>query len=122
MQEATDKVVIVISKGIESDMSSVGFAVANGGITAGMKVSVFLTSTAVDLVRRNAVSTTQSAPFKPLKDLIENFQKRGGTIWVCPPGAEARGYTKDDMIDGVVIAGSSAIFGEIRQGAATLSF
>ena len=118
MQAETDKVVIMITKGIESDLSSAGFAVANGGLTAGMKVSVFLTSTAIDLVRR----VTHAAPFKPLKDLIESFQKRGGTIWVCPPGAEARGYTKDDLIDGVVIAGSAAIFGEIKQGAATLSF
>ncbi|TAJ37096.1 MAG: peroxiredoxin [Reyranella sp.] len=122
MQAETDKVVIVITRGIESDLSSAAFAVANGGLTAGMKVSVFLTSTAIDLVRRGGHGVTQAAPFKPLRELIENFQKRGGTIWVCPPGAEARGYGKDDLIDGVVIAGSSAIFGEIKQGAATLSF
>lgn len=122
MQAETDKVVIMITKGIESDLSSAGFAVANGGLTAGMKVSVFLTSTAIDLVRRGGHGVTHAAPFKPLKDLIESFQKRGGTIWVCPPGAEARGYAKDDLIDGVVIAGSAAIFGEIKQGAATLSF
>lgn len=122
MQAVTDKVVIVVTRGIESDLSSAAFAVANGGLTAGMKVSVFLTSTAIDLVRKGGHGFAQAAPFKPLKDLIENFLKRGGTIWVCPPGAEARGYTRDDLIDGVVIAGSSAIFGEIRQGAATLSF
>jgi predicted peroxiredoxin len=122
MQAATDKVVILITKGIESDLSSAGFAVANGGLTAGMKVSVFLASTAVDLVRRGALGSTQAAPFKPLRELIGSFQERGGTIWICPPGAAARGYTKDDLIDGVVIAGSAAIFGEIRQGAATISF
>ena len=122
MQAATDKVVIVITKGIESEMSSAAFAIANGGLTAGMKVSIFLTSTAIDLVRRGGHGVTQAAPFKPLRDLIDSFLKRGGVIWACPPGVEARGYRQADLIDGVVIAGSSAIFAEIKQGATALSF
>ena len=34
----------IITKGIDSELSSVAFTIANGGITAGLKVSVFLTS------------------------------------------------------------------------------
>jgi predicted peroxiredoxin len=37
-------------------LSSVAFTIANGGITAGMKVYAFLSSSAVDLVRKRAVA------------------------------------------------------------------
>ena len=52
MKNTTDKLVVLVTKGIESELSSVAFTIANGGITAGLKVSVFLTSTAIDLVRK----------------------------------------------------------------------
>ena len=39
MQTGTDKLVILMTKGIDSELSSVAFTIANGGITAGLKVS-----------------------------------------------------------------------------------
>jgi predicted peroxiredoxin len=54
--------------------------------------------------------------------MVADFQKRGGTIWACPPCVKSRGYQQADLIDGVVIAGSSVMHAEIKQGAATLSF
>ncbi len=54
--------------------------------------------------------------------LIEDFQKRGGTIWACPPCVKSRGYEASDLLDGVVVVGASAMHAEIKQGAATLSF
>lgn len=122
MQTPTDKLVVLVTKGIESELSSVAFTIANGGLTAGLKVSIFLTSTAIDLVRRKGASLTQVAPLDPLAALIEDFQKRGGTIWACPPCVKSRGYDQTDLIDGVVIVGASAMHAEIKQGAATLSF
>jgi hypothetical protein len=35
---------------------------------------------------------------------------------------KSRGYEQDDLLDGVIIAGSSVMHNEIKQGAATLSF
>jgi predicted peroxiredoxin len=122
MQTETDKLVVLITKGIESELSSVAFTIANGGLTAGLKVSVFLTSTAIDLVRRGGQRLTQVAPLDSLAALIEDFQKRGGTIWACPPCVKSRGYEQSDLLDGVVIIGASAMHAEIKQGAATLSF
>ncbi|RFB93651.1 peroxiredoxin [Rhizobium leguminosarum bv. trifolii] len=122
MQTPSDKLVVFVTKGIESELSSVAFTIANGGITAGLKVSVFLTSTAIDLVRKGGQRMTHVPPLDPLSTLIENFQQRGGTIWACPPCVTARGYTQEDMLDGVVIVGASALHAEIKQGAATLSF
>lgn len=80
MQTSTDKVVVLLTKGIESEISSVAFTIANGALTAGMKASVFLTSTAIDLVRKSGQKMTQVAPLDSLAKLIEDFQARGGAI------------------------------------------
>ena len=122
MQTPTDKLVVLLTRGIESELSSVAFTIANGGITAGLQVSVFLTSTAIDLVRRGGQRLTQVAPLDPLAALIEDFQARGGTLWACPPCVKSRGYEQADFLDGVVIVGASAMHAQIKEGAATLSF
>lgn len=122
MQAGTDKLVVLITKGIESELSSVAFTIANGGLTAGLKVSVFLTSTAVDLVRRGGQRLTHVAPLEPLAKSIEDFQKRGGVLWACPPCVQSRGYQQSDLIEGVIVVGASAMHAEIKEGAATLSF
>lgn len=111
-----------MTKGADSEMSSVAFTIANGGMTSGLKVYAFLTSAAVDLVRKRSVEHTHVAPLEPLKALIEDFQRRGGTIWACPPCVKARGYSQEDFLDGVVIVGASAMFERIKAGASTLSF
>lgn len=118
----TDKLVILVTKGIDSELSSVAFTIANGGLTAGLKVSIFLTSTAIDLVRRGGQKLTHVAPLQTLSGLIEDFQKRGGVIWACPPCVQSRGYQQTDLLDGVIITGAAAMHAEIKAGAATLSF
>src|SRR5205823_11067504 len=46
MPEANRELVIVVTHGADHELSSVAFTIANGGITAGLKVSIFLTSAA----------------------------------------------------------------------------
>ena len=81
MAEATRELVVLMTRGTDHELSSVAFTIANGGITAGLKVYAFLTSSAVDLVRRRAADTTHVVPLEPLKALIDDFLKRGGTLW-----------------------------------------
>lgn len=118
----TDRLVILMTKGIDSELSSVAFTLANGAQTANMQVCVFLTSAAVDVVRRKGHGMTHVAPLDPLAKLIESFIARGGEIWACPPCVTARGYQAEDFIDGVEVQGASAVFEQIKAGAATLSF
>ncbi len=122
MPEATRELVVLMTRGADHELSSVGFTIANGGITAGMKVYAFLTSSAVDLVRKRAVALTHVPPLEPLQALIEDFQRRGGTLWACPPCVKSRGYTQEDFIDGVTIVGASAMHERLMAGAASLSF
>ena len=122
MAESSRELVIVMTHGADHELSSVGFTIANGGMTAGLKVSVFLTSAAVDLVRKKGIDSTVVPPLEPLGALVNDFLKRGGRLWACTPCVKARGYEQHDLIGGVEIAGSSKIHELIKAGAATLSF
>ena len=116
------ELVVLVTRGTDHELSSVAFTVACGAITSGMKVYAFLVSAGVDLARRKAVNVTHVPPLDPLKSLIDDFLKRGGTIWACPPCAKARSYTQEDLIDGVTIQGASAMHERLKAGAAGLSF
>jgi predicted peroxiredoxin len=122
MSEVTKNLVVVITHGTDHELSSAAFTIANGGMTAGLKVSVFLTSAGVDLVRKRALDSTHVPPLEPLRDLVKDFLVRGGTLWACTPCVKARGYTQEDLIEGTIITGASPMHELIKQGAATLSF
>lgn len=122
MANTQRNLVVLVTHGTDHELSSVAFTIANGGISAGLKVSVFLTSAGVDLVRKRALDTTHVQPLEPLAMLIQDFLKRGGMLWACTPCVKARGYTQEDLIAGTVITGASVMHELIQAGAATLSF
>ena len=85
--------VILIACGLEDERMSVAWSVANGGISTGLQVTVFLTSSAVDCVRKGAADKVHLNPLDPpLGEMIQNLTSRGGKILVCPPCANVRGY------------------------------
>jgi len=122
MAEQSKELVVVITHGTDHELSSVGFTIANGGITAGLKVAVFLTSAGVDIVRRKAADTTHVAPLEPLATLVRDFVARGGALYACTPCVKARGYEQQDFVEGVTISGASVIHERFARGAASLSF
>lgn len=122
MNPDTRELVVLMTRGADHELSSVAFTIACGAITSGLKVTAFLTSSAVDLVRRKGVEMTQVAPLDPLKTLMEDFMGRGGAIVACPPCVKSRGYTQEDFIEGVTIAGASVVHEKLKAGAASLSF
>ena len=117
------KIVILITRGIDDERSSVAWSIANGGLNNGLEVTIFLTSSAVDWVRKGAADKVHLNPFDP--PIIEMMQKlidAGSDILVCPPCAAVRGYAEEDLIDGVTIVGSTPMHELIKQGAEVLSF
>lgn len=122
MEAGARELVVVLTHGIDHELSSAGMVIALGGITAGLKVSIFLTSSGVDIVRRGAADTTQVKPLDPLADMLRDFMARGGTILACTPCVKSRGYTQESLLEGVVISGASVMHEAIKRGAATLSF
>lgn len=122
MGDNTRELVMVVTHGIDHELSSVALTIANGGLTAGLKVSIFLSSAGVDLARKGAIDMTEVQPLESLGALIKDFLARGGTLWACTPCVKSRGYTEEDLIEGTVITGASLMHELIKEGAATLSF
>ena len=117
------KLVVVISQGLDDERSSVAWSIANGGINSGLDVSIFLVSSGIDWVRKGAADKVHLNPKDPpMIDMIRNVFDKGCHVGICPPCAEVRGYSKDDLLDGVTIVGSSAIHDRVKEGAAILSF
>lgn len=114
--------VIVLTRGIDDERSSVAFTLANGAMKRGLRVHVFLTSAGVDVARKGGIEMTHVPPLSPLRELVAGFLERGGTLWSCPPCTRSRGYTHEDLVDGAEISGSGPMFDLVAGGAATLSF
>ena len=121
--EPTKKLVVVITRGLDDERSSVAWSIANAGIASDLDVTVFLAASGVDWVRKGAADVAHLNPVDPpLKELIGNLISNGGTVLVCPPCAKVRGYSEENLIDGVTVAGAPAMLEVVKQGAATLSF
>jgi hypothetical protein len=52
MAQEARELICMITRGTDHELSSVGFTIANGGITSGLKIFIFLSSSGVDLVRK----------------------------------------------------------------------
>jgi predicted peroxiredoxin len=123
MENAEKKLVIVASRGHDDERATVSWTVANGGLNSGLDVTMFLVSSAIDIVRKGAIEHYRMNPLDPpMKDMVEGFLAKGGKILVCPPCANVRGYTKEHLLDEVEIVGSPALHALIKDGASTLSF
>jgi predicted peroxiredoxin len=123
MTYPTDSLRTVNSRGHDDERGTVAWTIANTGLAAGLKVTMFLVSSAVDVARKGAIDHVRMNPFDPpLKELVEGFMARGGKVLVCPPCAKVRGYTDEHFIDGAEVVGSPAIHAAIKDGAATLNF
>lgn len=117
-----EKLVVVITRGLDDERSSVAWSIANAGVSSDMDVTVFLAASGVDWVRKGAADVAHLNPADPpMKDMVGNIMANG-KVMVCPPCAKVRGYDAADLIDGVTIAGGPAMLEIVKQGAATLSF
>jgi predicted peroxiredoxin len=117
------ELVIVNTRGLDDERSSVAWSIANTAAASDIEVLVFLVAAGVDWVRKGAADAARLNPMDPpIGDMIENFIANGGRILVCPPCAKVRGYTEESLIDGATIAGSPAMLEVVNRGAGTLSF
>ncbi|HMB72616.1 MAG TPA: DsrE family protein [Gammaproteobacteria bacterium] len=119
----TKELVIVHSRGLDDERSSVAWSIANTAAASDMAVTVFLVAAGVDWARRGAADVAHLNPQDPpIGEMIANFLANGGRILVCPPCAKVRGYGEEDLIEAVTIAGAPAMLQIVARGAGTLTF
>ena len=68
-----------------TDKATVAFVVANAALASGKEVVVFLSIEAVHLSQQGYADAIHEEGFAPLKELMENYAKEGGKMYVCSP-------------------------------------
>ena len=73
-----EKLVVVITRGLDDERSSVAWSIANAGVASDMDVTVFLAAAGVDWVRKGAAEVAHLNPVDPpMKDLVGNIMANG---------------------------------------------
>ncbi|HKB16708.1 MAG TPA: DsrE family protein, partial [Planctomycetota bacterium] len=67
------------------DKATVGFVVANAAVASGKETMVFLSTEGVRLSQRGFADEIHEEGFAPLRELMDNFAKAGGKLFVCSP-------------------------------------
>jgi predicted peroxiredoxin len=117
------KMVVVVTNGVDNERASVAWSVANGGVGMGFEVTMFLVSSGVDWARKGAADKAHPNPLDPpIGDMMRNVLDNGGQLLVCPPCAGVRGYERENLVEGAELAGSPAMLGIAAEGAITLTF
>ena len=60
--------------------------------------------------------------FAPLKELMDNFAKAGGVIWVCSPCFKKRKLDEMKLVTGATIVGGAKLVEFLSAGAPCVSY
>lgn len=106
----------------DADKATVGFVVANASVASAQETLVFLSTEAVRIAVKGYADDVHEEGFAPLKELVTNFVKAGGTIYVCSPCFKKRGLDDKALIDGATIVGGAKLVEFLAAGAACISY
>ena len=117
------KVVINLMTGHEdADKVTVAFLVATAALTAGKRVTTFLTKEAVRLGLPGYADAIESAGSPPLKDLFQQYRDGGGELFVCPICFKARALDEAALLPDARLAGATPLWEWIGEGATVFSY
>lgn len=60
--------------------------------------------------------------FAPLRELMDNFVKAGGKIWVCSPCFKRRNLDEAKLVDGATIVGGAKLVEFTTAGAPCVTY
>ena len=106
----------------DADKATVAFVVANAAAASEQETVMFLSVEAVRLCQQGYADDIAEEGFAPLKDLIANFVKAGGKVWVCSPCSKRRKLDEAKLIPGATIVGGAKLVEFLSQGAPCVSY
>ena len=106
----------------DPDKATVGFVVANASVGSAQETLVFLSTEAVRIAVKGYAAEIHEEGFAPLQDLVSNFVKGGGKIFVCSPCFKKRGLDEGALIDGATIVGGAKLVEFLASGAPCISY
>jgi predicted peroxiredoxin len=105
-----------------TDKATVAFVVANAAVASDKETMVFLSTEGVRLSQKGYADDIHEEGFAPLKELIENFAKAGGQIYVCSPCFKRRKLDEHNLVPGAVIVGGAKLVEFLSDGSPSVSY
>jgi len=105
-----------------TDRATVAFVIANAAVGSGKETLVFLSVEGVRLAQKGYADDIHEEGFAPLRELMENFEKAGGTILVCSPCFKKRKLDENNLVAGAAIAGGVKLVEFLSDGSPCVSY
>lgn len=105
-----------------TDKATVGFVLANAALGSGKETMVFLSIEGVRLAQKGFADGIHEEGFAPLRELMDNFAKGGGTIYVCSPCFKKRKLDDTNLVTGASIVGGAKLVEFLSDGSPCVSF
>src|SRR5260370_29957786 len=99
-----------------ADKATVAFVVANAALGSGKETLVFLSVEAVRLSQKGFADDIREEGFAPLRELMDNFAKGGGTMYVCSPCFKKRKLDENNLVAGAAVVGGAHAVGVPSDG------
>lgn len=116
-------VMIHITHGKEDlERTSLALVAAHTALVSGQQATVLLTIEGVRVATHGYAQGLQAQGFAPLGELLAQFVKGDGIIWVCGACAKPRQITEADLIPGAHIVGAATAIEALVSGAQSLTF
>jgi len=105
-----------------TDKATVAFVVANAAAASDKETLVFLSIEAVNLSQKGYADSIHEEGFAPLKELMENFVKAGGKIFVCSPCFKKRKLDEGKLVSGATVVGGAKLVEFMAENCPSVSY
>ena len=105
-----------------ADKATVAFVIASAAAASDKETVVFLSIEGVRLSQRGYADGIHEEGFAPLKELMDNFVKAGGRMYVCSPCFKKRKLDEAALIPGASVVGGAKLVEFLADGAPTISY
>lgn len=106
----------------DPDKATVAFVVANAAVASDKETLVFLSIEGVRLAQPGFADDIHEEGFAPLKELMANFVKAGGKIYVCSPCFKKRKLDETKLVEGAVIVGGAKLVEFMGEACPSVSY
>jgi predicted peroxiredoxin len=106
----------------DADKATVAFVVANAAVASDKETIVFLSIEGVRLSQQGFGDDIHEEGFAPLRELMANFVKAGGKIWVCSPCFKRRKLDEGKLVTGALIVGGAKLVEFLSEGSPCVSY
>ena len=106
----------------DTDRATVAFVIANASVASDKDTLVFLSIEGTRLSQKGYADDIHEAGFAALKELMTNFVKAGGKIWVCSPCFKKRTLDETALVEGATIVGGAKLVEFMGDGCPSVSY